>query len=79
MEVSTEKSKIMVNSTTNTSAFNVNAEKQEIVNRFKYVDATLSKYGSSIAEVRIRVAMATAEIEVFSSDRTSCPFVVRLG
>ncbi|KAH3837580.1 hypothetical protein DPMN_110975 [Dreissena polymorpha] len=79
MEVSTEKSKILMNSTTNTSAFTMNAEKQEIVTSFKNVDETLSKYGTSIAEVRKRVAMATAAMVIFSRYRTSCPFVVRLG
>ncbi|KAH3853749.1 hypothetical protein DPMN_096281 [Dreissena polymorpha] len=55
----------MVNSTTNSSAVTMNAEKQEIVTSFKYVDATLSKDGTSIAEVRIRVAMATAAMVIY--------------
>lgn len=44
MEVSTDKLKIMVNSTTNTSAdITMNGEKLEEVTSFKYLGATLSR------------------------------------
>ena len=48
--VSSEQSKIMVNSTTNTRA-DMNDEKQEKVTSFKYFGATLSNNGTSIAVV----------------------------
>ncbi|KAH3772283.1 hypothetical protein DPMN_173621 [Dreissena polymorpha] len=52
MEVSTEKSKIMVNRTTNTSAdITMSGNKLEDVISFKYLEATLSKDGSSTDEV----------------------------
>ena len=61
MEVSTEKSKIMTNSTNNISAdLSMNGYKLEEVTSFKYVGATLCKYGSCSADVRIRIASAVA-------------------
>ena len=63
MEVSTKKSKIMVISTTDTSAdITIIGEKLEEVTSFKYLGATLSKDGTSTTEVRISIAMATASI-----------------
>ncbi|XP_052232178.1 uncharacterized protein LOC127845354 [Dreissena polymorpha] len=63
IEVSTEKSKILANSTTNTSAdITMNGKKLEEVTSFKYMGATISKDGTSTAEVRIRIAMATEAI-----------------
>ncbi|KAH3694455.1 hypothetical protein DPMN_081895 [Dreissena polymorpha] len=56
MEVSTEKSKIMVKSTTNTSAdITMHDEKLEEATRFKYLGATLSRHGTSTTEVRIKL------------------------
>ena len=61
MEVSTEKSKIMINSTTNTTAnITMNGETLEEVTNFKYLGATLSSDGTCTAEIRIRIATATA-------------------
>ena len=37
-----------------------NGEELEEVNQFKYLGATLKKYGSSEGEIRIRIAIATS-------------------
>ena len=50
MKVFTKNSKIMVNSTTNTSAVAMNGEKLEEVTSFRYLGPILSKDGSSTAE-----------------------------
>ncbi|KAH3880590.1 hypothetical protein DPMN_004507 [Dreissena polymorpha] len=56
-----EKSKIMVNSTTNTSAnITMNGEKLEEVTSFKYLGASLPKDITRTADVRISIVMATA-------------------
>ena len=56
MEVSTEKSKVMVNSTNNISTnINMNGEQLEEVISFKYFGATLSKDGTCTAEIRNRI------------------------
>jgi len=61
MEVSTEKSKVMVNSTHDISAsIFMNGEPFEEVNSFKYLGATLTKDGTSTSEVRIRIGMASS-------------------
>ena len=57
MEVSTEKSKIMTNSTNNISAdVSVNGQKLEEVTSFKYLGVTLCKDSTCSAEIRIRIA-----------------------
>ena len=57
MEVSTEKSKIMTNSTNNISAqISMNSQKLEEVTSFKHLGATLCKDITCSAEVRIRIA-----------------------
>jgi hypothetical protein len=61
MEVSTEKSKIMVNSTTNTRAeIYMNDQQLEEVDAFKYFGSTLTKDGSSTTEIKTRLAIATS-------------------
>ena len=61
MEVSAEKSKIMTNSTTNTSAdISMNRQKLQEVTSFKYLGTTLCKDGTCSADVRIRIASAMA-------------------
>ena len=61
MEVSTEKSKIMTNSTNNISAdINMNGQRLEEVTSFKYLGGTLWRDGTCTAEVRIRIASAMA-------------------
>ena len=61
MEVSTEKNRIMTNSTNNISAnISMNGQKLDEVTSFKYLGATLCKDGTYSVEVRIRIASAMA-------------------
>ena len=61
MEVSTEKSKIMTNSTNNISAdVCMNGQKLDEVTSFKYLGATLCRVGTCPVEVRIRITSAMA-------------------
>lgn len=61
MEISTDKSKIMINTTGDSSSnIYMNGQKLEEVDSFKYLGATLSKDGSCTAEVRIRISTATS-------------------
>ena len=68
-EVSADKSKIMTNSTTNTSVdISMNRRKLGGMTSFKYPGATLCKNGTCVAEVRIRIASAmTAMARVVKS------------
>ena len=59
--VSTEKSKIMTNSTNSISAdISMNGQKLEEVTSFKYLGATLCKDGTCSSEICIRIASALA-------------------
>ena len=61
MEVSTEKIKLMTNSTNNISAdISMNGQKLEEVTSFKYLGAILCKDGTCLAEACIRIASAMA-------------------
>ena len=61
MEVSSEKSKVLVNSRNNASAdISMNGEQLEVVNSFKYLGATLTSDGTSIADIRSRLGAATS-------------------
>ena len=61
MEISTEKSKVLVNSAHDISAsITMYDEPLEEVATFKYLGATLSKDGSCAAEIHIRITTATA-------------------
>ena len=63
MEVSTEMSKVMTNSTNNISAnISLNGKKFEKGTGFKYQEATLCKGGTCSVEIRIRIASAVAAI-----------------
>ena len=69
MEVSTEKSWLVINSTTNISAeTSMNGQKLEEVTSFKYLGATLCKDGTCSAEVGIRIASAMAAMARLSSN-----------
>ena len=61
MEVSTEKNRIMTNSTNNISAnISMNGQKLDEVTSFKYLGATLCKEGTCSADIRTRIAPAMA-------------------
>ncbi|XP_070207739.1 uncharacterized protein [Littorina saxatilis] len=63
LEVSTENSKVMVNSKNTTSAttnISMNGEPLEEVSRSKYMGATLSKDDNCTAEICIRIPATTA-------------------
>ena len=57
MEISSEKSKVMVNSNDSSrhADITLNDNKQEEVNKFHYLGATLSKDGSCETDIRIRL------------------------
>ena len=64
MEISTEKSKIMTNSTNNNSAdISMNGQVSEEVTSFKYLGATLCKDGTCSAEVSIKIASARLDMK----------------
>ncbi|XP_071491823.1 uncharacterized protein [Diadema antillarum] len=61
MEVSTEKSKVMVNSPNNISAnITMNGETLDEVTSFKYLGSTIYKDDTCTGEIRTRIATATA-------------------
>ena len=61
MEISSEKSKVMVSSREETkTSIVMNGKLLEEVSEFKYLGSVLSKDGSSTKEIRTRIAMATA-------------------
>ena len=63
MEVSTEKSKAMTNTTNNISAdISVNGQRLEEVTSFKYLGATLCSDGFCSAEIRITIVSAIAPL-----------------
>ena len=63
MEVSTEKSKILTNSTNNISAdISMNGRKLEEVTSVKYLGATLCKDGTYSTEIHIRIGSAMATV-----------------
>lgn len=63
MEISGEKTKAMINSTSNTKVnINLKGQPLEEVDRFKYLGAILSKDGTCTAEIRNRIASATAAL-----------------
>ena len=63
MEVSSEKSKVMVNSNEDKKANIVmNGERLEEVEKFKYLGAYIAKDGHSSAEVKTRLAMAASSM-----------------
>ena len=61
MEISSEKSKVMVNNGDNTTVqISMNGQQLEEVMAFKYLGATLTKDRRATAEIKIRLAIATA-------------------
>ena len=82
MEISSEKSKIMVNSNTHQAATSItlNGQMLEEVDSFKYLGATLTKDGSSVKEVKARLSLATAAMTRLSTiwKSSSIGFLVKL-
>ena len=83
MEISSEKSKVMVNSGGNTTVqISMNGQQLEEVMAFKYLGATLTKDGRSTAEIKIRLAIATASMaklnKIWSSKDVSFSTKVKL-
>ena len=63
MEISTEKSKVMINSVNDIHAnIIMNGENLEEVSQFKYLVATLTKDVTSNKEVKIRIAAVTSAL-----------------
>ena len=63
MEVSSEKSKVMVNSNdSSTVQISMNGQQLEEVTAFKYLGATLTKDGCSTTEIKTRLAIATSNM-----------------
>lgn len=61
MEISTSKSKIMVNTVRGSHAYiTINGEALEEVKKFKYLGAVIASDGTSIHEIKSRMATATA-------------------
>ena len=61
MEISSEKSKVMVNTTRNTHAsITLNGQTLDEVDKFKYLGALITKDGTSDKEIRTRIATASA-------------------
>ena len=61
MQISTEKSKIMININNRNlyTKIQLYGKKLEEVDQFKYLGATITKDGSSDSEIKIRLAQAT--------------------
>lgn len=83
MEVSTEKSKVLTNSVTNTTAhIYMNGQQLKEVDTFKYLGATLTKDGRSTTEIKTRLAMATSAMaklsKIWRSSDISFPTKIKL-
>ena len=83
MEISSEKSKVMVNSGDNATAqISMNGQQLEEVMAFKYLGATLTKDGRSSAEIKIRLAIAIASMvklnKIWSSKDVSFSTKIKL-
>ena len=83
MEISSEKSNVMVNSGDNiTVQIIMNGQQLEEVMAFKYLGATLTKDGRSTAEIKTRLAIATASMaklnKIWSSKDVSFSTKIKL-
>ena len=84
MEVSAEKSKILVNSHNQQAPTNImlNGQKLEEVDNFKYLGSNLSKDGSSTKEIKIRLDLATSAMtrleSIWKSTYISFPVKLKL-
>ncbi|KAL8574593.1 hypothetical protein ACOMHN_061593 [Nucella lapillus] len=84
MEVSDEKSKTFLNSTSNLAEVNIklNGQKLKEVDNFKYIGSIITKDGSSIKESRTRLSLAspvmTKLVTFWKSNTISLPVKIRL-
>ena len=83
MEVSSEKSKVMVNCANNTPAqIHMNGQLLEEVDAFKYLGSTLTKDGGSSTEIKIRIGAATSAMarlnKIWRSKDISFPTKLKL-
>jgi hypothetical protein len=84
MEVSSEKSKILVNSHSQQAATNImlNGRQLEEVESFKYLGSTLCKDGSSAKEIKARLGLASSAITrlntIWNSSSISFPVKFKL-
>ena len=71
MEVSSEKSKVLVNSTNQNTPIDITMDGQNLeeVDSFKYIGSTLSKDGTSTKEIKIRIAVAMLYYDFTSMGR----------
>ena len=68
MEVSAEKSKSLINSTLSSVPTNIsmNMEMLEEVDNFKYLGAIINKKGTSLQEIKTRLAIALGALTKLS-------------
>ena len=84
MKISTEKSKILVNSTTNANNDNINmyGEQLENVKHFKYLGSVITSDGSSEKEIQTRIGIASSSMNrlksIWKSRHISCKTKIRL-
>ena len=71
MEVSSEKSKVLVNSINQNTPIDITMDGQNLeeVDSFKYIGSTLSKDGTSTKEIKIRIAVAMLYYDFTSMGR----------
>ncbi|KAL8580775.1 hypothetical protein ACOMHN_018447 [Nucella lapillus] len=84
MEVSDEKSKTLLNNTSNSAVVNIkiNGQKLEEVDSFKYLGSIITKDGSSTKEARTRLSLASSAMTkldtIWKSNTISLPVTIRL-
>ena len=82
MEISAEKSKIMVNSIAPGSIILMNGERLEEVKSFKYLGSIISSEGDSTEEIRTRINLATSAIaklkKIWSNNNIKTSTKIRL-
>ena len=83
MEVSCEKSKVMVNGSENSTVqITMNGQQLEEITAFKYLGAVLTKDGRSTTEIKTRLAIATSNMaklsKIWSSNNISFSSKIKL-
>ncbi|KAL8563219.1 hypothetical protein ACOMHN_034743 [Nucella lapillus] len=84
MEISDEKSKTLLNSTSNLAKVNIkmNGQKLEEMDSFKYLVSTITKDGSVTKEIRTRMSLVPSAMTkldtIWKSSTISLPVKIRL-